>query len=88
MRLKKRLEPLVFVGPYTYNSVQNFKTLGQPLPGEKYVAEKRRKKIIPNIVLHLNDPFCFSLTCPELSWRGPGHYTQMLMGGSLEGGLW
>ena len=33
--------------------MQNFLTLGQPLLGEKYVAQKRKKKrrkIIPNIV--------------------------------------
>ena len=33
--------------------MQNFITLGQPLLGEKYVAQKRkerRRKIIPNIV--------------------------------------
>ena len=28
----------------TYNSVHNFITLGQPLLGEKYVAEKKEKK--------------------------------------------
>ena len=30
--------------------MQNFITLGQHLLGEKYVAQKRKKKIIPNIV--------------------------------------
>ena len=32
--------------------MQNFITLGQPLLGEKYVAqkEKKKRKIIPNIV--------------------------------------
>ena len=31
--------------------MQNFITLGQPLVGEKYVAQKRKeRKIIPNIV--------------------------------------
>ena len=32
--------------------MQNFKTLANPLPGEKYVAEKekKRRKIIPNKV--------------------------------------
>ena len=30
--------------------MQNFITLGQPLLGEKYVAQKKKRKIIPNIV--------------------------------------
>jgi hypothetical protein len=36
----------------TQNSMQNFITLEQPLPGEKYVAEKENKErqMIPNIV--------------------------------------
>ena len=34
----------------TSNSVQNFITLGQPLLGEKYVAQKKERKIIPKIV--------------------------------------
>ena len=33
----------------TKNSVQSFRTLGQPLLGEKYVTRKRRK-IIPKIL--------------------------------------
>jgi hypothetical protein len=31
-------------GPLNSNSVQNFVTLGQPLLGEKYVAQKEEKK--------------------------------------------
>jgi hypothetical protein len=41
--------PEFFVYPNSYffvtkNSVQNFKTLGQPLLGEKNVAQKERRK--------------------------------------------